>query len=301
MAISVIIPIYNEPDEILRRLCRVLAMQCGELEIIFADASDKGDKFDGENRGARAKLDASANAQGEEIPKLSQNLNRGAVNLNLEANLKGADESAFKFKSEPCERGGEAASERGEDFDLAAFLSENFAPQKFQILKTRKGRGAQMDAGARAAKFENLLFLHADSEFESVNAVARADAVLETCEAGCFTLKFKPSGVLLNLIALGSNLRVNFRNIAFGDQGIFIRKALFQKFGGFENLAIMEDYALSMKLKKAGVKFKRLRERIITSARKFRREGVLSTLLKMQILQYKFRNGASGDEIAKSY
>lgn len=269
MAISVIIPIYNEPDEILRRLCRVLAMQCGELEIIFADASDKGGKFDGENRGV-----SGAN--------LNRDKSFGEENLNLEANLK--DRQGLN-----------------ENFDLASFLRENIDSQKFQILKTSKGRGAQMDAGARAAKFENLLFLHADSVFETDEAITRADAALETCEAGCFTLKFKPSGVLLNSIALGSNLRVNFRNIAFGDQGIFIRKALFQKFGGFENLAIMEDYALSMKLKKAGVKLKRLRERIITSARKFRREGVLSTLLKMQILQYKFRNGASADEIAKSY
>ena len=128
-----------------------------------------------------------------------------------------------------------------------------------------------------------------------------AERALDRCKAGCFRLKFDEGGVLLNLIAFGSNLRVKFRNIAFGDQGIFIRKGLFNAVGGFENLAIMEDYKLSMKLKRSGVKFCQLSQNIVTNARKFRCEGVIKTLIKMQILQYKFRNGASADEIAKSY
>lgn len=187
------------------------------------------------------------------------------------------------------------------NFDLALHLGEKFPPDKFKILACEKGRGTQLDAGANAAKFEKLLFLHADSKFQSADAVSQADAALDRCEAGCFKLKFDEGGALLNLIALGSNLRVKLRNIAFGDQGIFIKKSLFNALGGFENLAIMEDYKLSMKLKRSGVKFHRLDQNIITSARKFRREGVIKTLVKMQILQYKFRNGASADEIAKSY
>ena len=52
-----------------------------------------------------------------------------------------------------------------------------------------------------------------------------AKRALDRCDVGCFRLKFDEGGVLLNLIALGSNLRVKLRNIAFGDQGIFIQKA----------------------------------------------------------------------------
>ena len=189
----------------------------------------------------------------------------------------------------------------GKNFDLALNLSKIFTPERFQILPCKKGRGAQLDAGASVTKFEKLLFLHADSAFYDERAILVAERALDRCEAGCFRLKFDDGGMLLNLIALGSNLRVKLRNIAFGDQGIFIRKSLFNAVGGFENLAIMEDYKLSMKLKRSGVKFCQLAQNIITSARKFRRDGVMKTLVKMQILQYKFRNGASADEIAKSY
>lgn len=189
----------------------------------------------------------------------------------------------------------------GENFDLAKYLKTEFPSLNFKILRCEKSRGAQLDAGARLAKFAKLLFLHADSVFENEEAILAAERALERCEAGCFKLKFDESGILLNLIAFGSNWRVKFRNIAFGDQGIFIRKNLFDALGGFEGLPIMEDYALSMKLKKAGVKFRASHQRIITSARKFEREGALRTLIKMQILQYKFRNGANAREIAKSY
>ena len=189
----------------------------------------------------------------------------------------------------------------GKNFDLALNLSKIFSPERFKILPCKKGRGTQLDAGASVAKFEKLLFLHADSAFCDEGAILAAERALDCCEAGYFRLKFDEGGVLLNLIALCSNLRVKFRNIAFGDQGIFIRKSLFNAVGGFENLAIMEDYKLSMKLKRSGVKFCQLAQNIITSARKFRRDGVMKTLVKMQILQYKFRNGASADEIAKSY
>ena len=175
------------------------------------------------------------------------------------------------------------------NFDLALNLSKIFTPERFKILPCKKGRGAQLDAGTSVAKFEKLLFLHADSAFCDEGAILAAQRALDW------------GGVLLNLIAFGSNLRVKFRNIAFGDQGIFIRKSLFNALGGFENLAIMEDYKLSMKLKRSGVKFSQLGQNIVTNARKFRCEGVIKTLIKMQILQYKFRNGASADEIAKSY
>lgn len=187
------------------------------------------------------------------------------------------------------------------NFNLALNLSKFFSPERFQILHCKKGRGAQLDAGTSVAKFEKLLFLHADSAFCDEGAILAAERALDRCGAGCFRLKFDEGGALLNLIALCSNLRVKLRNIAFGDQGIFIRKGLFNALGGFENLAIMEDYKLSMKLKRSGVKFCQLGQNIVTSARKFRREGIIKTLIKMQILQYKFRNGASADEIAKSY
>ena len=70
----------------------------------------------------------------------------------------------------------------------------------------QKGRGTQLDAGASVAKFEKLLFLHADSAFCDERAILAAERALDRCKAGCFRLKFDDDGVLLNLIALCSNL-----------------------------------------------------------------------------------------------
>ncbi|QKF62131.1 TIGR04283 family arsenosugar biosynthesis glycosyltransferase [Campylobacter curvus] len=229
MAISVVIPIYNESPAVLENIVRELKKQRGEFEAIFVD---------------------------------------GGVS---------------------------------EDRDLGGFA----------MLASPKGRGAQQNLGARVAKFEKILFLHADSKFKSESALLAAEAALEKCQIGCFEMKFDEGGVWLNLIATCANLRVKFRNIAFGDQGIFVRKDFFTQLGGFEQIPIMEDFELSLRLKKVGVKFHQISEQITTSARKFKKEGTLRTLMKMQKFQYKFRRalsvyGAKGaqkaaDEIAKDY
>lgn len=218
MAVSIIVPIYNEAKQMIDRLISNISLQKGEFELIFVDAS--------------------------KIP----------------------------FKS-----------------------------NKYKVISSQKGRGIQLNLGAKEAKFENLLFLHADSTFKNNNAILDVFKALKTHKIGCFKLEFKPNSIPLSLIAIGSNLRIRFRNIAFGDQGIFIKKELFNKLGGFSNIPIMEDYEFSMRVKNAQEKYYVLNNKIITSSRKFNKEGIIKTLIKMQILQAKFRNGVSANELAKIY
>ncbi|CZE45960.1 TIGR04283 family arsenosugar biosynthesis glycosyltransferase [Campylobacter geochelonis] len=168
----------------------------------------------------------------------------------------------------------------------------------FKLLKSQKGRAVQQNCGANAARYENLWFLHADSAFQE-DSVLHIENSLLTSDVGCFELEFDDKSWLMKVCASLSNLRVKVRNIAFGDQGIFIKKELFEKIGGFSQLPIMEDYELSLRLRK--YTFKLLPAKITTSARRFHKFGVLKTIAKMQLAQLKFRLNYDIEKIAKSY
>ena len=169
---------------------------------------------------------------------------------------------------------------------------------KYTKIQETKYRANQMNAAVKYAKGDYLWFIHADSKIDrlSLKYIENSEA-----DAGCFRLKFDSDNSIMKIVAFFSNLRVVFRNIAFGDQGIFIKKDLFLKLGGFESIPLMEDYQLSIKLKKKKIKIKLIDDYIITSDRKFRNEGILKTIIKMQILQYKFRKQEDIFKIYREY
>jgi len=169
------------------------------------------------------------------------------------------------------------------------------------LLSPKKGRANQMNYGASKAGGEALWFLHADSS-PPTDALDRIRKVLRKgYKAGCFHLQFDSKHPLMLYNSLASNLRVRIRSIAFGDQGIFILKEFFNKIGGYASIPLMEDYQLSMDIKKAGLSFGVAKGWITTSARRYRRHGMLRTMLKMQALQRRFRRGDNVEEIAKEY
>jgi len=98
-----------------------------------------------------------------------------------------------------------------------------------------------------------------------------------------------------------SNLRVRLRNIAFGDQGIFINRNYFYELGGFAEIPLMEDYQLSMNIKADGEKIVLTKTKIETSERRFIQKGRLKTMIRMQRLQYMYRKGKDIDVIANLY
>lgn len=98
-----------------------------------------------------------------------------------------------------------------------------------------------------------------------------------------------------------SNLRVRLRNIAFGDQGIFISRDYFYKLGGFVEIPLMEDYQLSMDIKADGEKIGLANAKIETSERRFVENGRLKTMARMQRLQYMYRRGKDIEVIASLY
>lgn len=164
-----------------------------------------------------------------------------------------------------------------------------------------KGRANQMNHGASLASGDVLWFLHADCA-PPPNALPQIWNILERgYSAGCFRIRFDSRQPLMVYNSLASNLRVRLRNVAFGDQGIFIKRELFEEIGGYAAIPLMEDYQLSIDVKKAGLNFGITRGKITTSARRYRENGMLRTMVLMQVLQRRFRRGEDVREIAKAY
>ena len=98
-----------------------------------------------------------------------------------------------------------------------------------------------------------------------------------------------------------SNFRARRWHIAFGDQGIFVRRDLFEELGGFPNLPLMEDYELSRRMKARKIPLTVLPGRIVTSARRYRRKNPLLTMAKMFYLRCLYRAGVDIEKIARLY
>lgn len=97
-----------------------------------------------------------------------------------------------------------------------------------------------------------------------------------------------------------STFRVKRRQIAFGDQGIFVKKTLFCKLGGFPDIPLMEDYRFSEMLVRE-TKIAVADGFITTSARRFTNGGMLRTMWKMQKIQHFYRKGVAPEELLKLY
>lgn len=165
----------------------------------------------------------------------------------------------------------------------------------------KKGRGYQMNYGASLAKGDILLFLHGDNLLPE-NALEEIDKMIyKNYKVGAFKLKFLSNHILMKICGFMSNMRIKYRNIAFGDQGIFITKEYFNYLGGFKELPLMEDYQLSIDIKNDGEKFALVNSKIMTSDRRFRKNGILKTMARMQRLQYMYRKNVDIDLIANLY
>ena len=169
------------------------------------------------------------------------------------------------------------------------------------VIAAPRGRSAQMNAGAARATGDILLFLHADTLLPS----GFAAAVQTACDApgvvgGRFDVELEPSSPLLRLTGRLINGRSRLSRIATGDQAIFIRRDLFVRLGGYAPIPLMEDLDLSRRMKRAG-RIACLRQRVITSSRRWRRNGVLRTILLMWTLRFLYFVGVPAERLARFY
>jgi rSAM/selenodomain-associated transferase 2 len=173
---------------------------------------------------------------------------------------------------------------------------ETAAPLADRVLLASRGRARQMNAGAKSATGDALLFLHADSRLPE-----RADALifsaLERRAWGRFDVRIEAAHPLLRVVGCAMNLRSRLTGVATGDQAIFVRR---DAFPGFPEIALMEDVAFSKRMKRQSPPAC-LRERVLTSGRRWERQGVLRTMLLMWRLRLGYFLGMDPDELARRY
>ena len=150
-----------------------------------------------------------------------------------------------------------------------------------RLLATSRGRAQQLNAGAAAARGEWLLFLHADSRLPPAARRALLAALVDEPDLGAAVFRFAIDliGPWKRFIELGQALRQRLYQLPYGDQGLLVRRALFQAVGGYAELPLLEDVALIRALRRRGVAIRTLPAALVTSGRRYRAHGVVRTWL----------------------
>jgi rSAM/selenodomain-associated transferase 2 len=156
-----------------------------------------------------------------------------------------------------------------------------------------------MNAGAACASGDVLLFLHADTRLpHEADQMICGELQHSGRTWGRFDVQF--SGGALPLIAAAMNLRSRLTGIATGDQAMFVTRTVFEKVGGFREIPLMEDIALSKKLKRLSRPLC-LRAKVTTSARRWQTRGIVRTVMLMWRLRLAYYFGATPDRLARLY
>ncbi|TXL73686.1 glycosyltransferase [Vineibacter terrae] len=185
----------------------------------------------------------------------------------------------------------------GGSHDATADLARPLADR---VAVAPRGRAVQMNAGAALAQGDALLFLHADTLLPPDADRCIADALAGGADWGRFDVRIDGAHPMLAVVGWSMNLRSRLTAIATGDQAMFVRRDVFTAVGGFPDIPLMEDIALSRTLKRRG-RPACLRPRVTTSGRRWQKHGVLPTILLMWRLRLAYFLGADPGELAVRY
>lgn len=178
---------------------------------------------------------------------------------------------------------------------------EAAAPFADRVIDAPRGRASQMNAGARASHGNVLLFLHADTILPGTAPLALSSGLEGRGRAwGRFDVRIDGEHPLLPVVAFFMNLRSRMTGIATGDQAIFVRRAAFEQVGGFPAIPLMEDVAITKALKRVSPPAC-LRDRVVTSGRRWEKRGTLRTILLMWRLRLAYALGADPARLAQRY
>lgn len=171
---------------------------------------------------------------------------------------------------------------------------------RYRVLRSPKGRANQMNHGAANASAEILWFVHCDSQLPRDAHEEISRAVEQGAQWGCFHIGFDYDGPFMGCNTYFSNRRAR-KGIAFGDQGIWVKKDVFDDMGGFPDLPIMEDYEFSLRMQRSNIPICQLPGTIITSGRRYETRFPLITMWQMFHLRQLYRKGVDIQEIAQRY
>lgn len=174
-------------------------------------------------------------------------------------------------------------------------------PLADQIILSSRGRSQQMNAGARIAQGEILLFLHSDTLLpKGADQLIIREMEKRRKIWGRFDVCLSGRHFLFRIVELLMNLRSRITGIATGDQTIFVQRKLFEMVGGFPNIDLMEDIALSRLLKRYGPPLC-LWQRVVTSSRRWESKGIFRTIFLMWSLRMAYFYKADPRQLAQFY
>jgi rSAM/selenodomain-associated transferase 2 len=169
-----------------------------------------------------------------------------------------------------------------------------------KLVHTTKNRALQMNAGASEATGDVLLFLHADTILENDGLKAVQDCAGGGCVGGCFTQKIDSDRIIYRVIEASGNLRAKLSKVFYGDQAIFVRKDVFHRMGGFNNVDLFEDVIFSKKLRTEG-KVTVLPDRACCSPRRWEKQGLVRATLINWLVTVGFMLGVSPMRLKRVY
>ncbi|HEX8274129.1 MAG TPA: TIGR04283 family arsenosugar biosynthesis glycosyltransferase [Longimicrobiaceae bacterium] len=176
-------------------------------------------------------------------------------------------------------------------------------PLADRVVRSERGRGRarQQNAGAREARGDVLLFLHADTRLPPDADRLVLDGLARSGRGwGRFDVRLTGRAPMLRVVERMISLRSRVGGIATGDQAIFVRREWFRDAGGFPEIPLMEDVALSRALLRRGRPLC-LREPVLTSSRRWETRGIWRTILLMWRLRLEYWLGADPERLAARY
>jgi rSAM/selenodomain-associated transferase 2 len=168
------------------------------------------------------------------------------------------------------------------------------------VLHSPRGRALQMNLGAAHARGDVLVFLHADCSLEPGALEEARHCLRPGVAAGCFTMTVQARGLLYRSIDACATARVRLTGLVYGDQGLFLRRDLFERLGGFPRLRLMEDLFFSRELRRRG-RIVVAARRIFVSPRRWQRAGLVRQTLRNWTLTALAAAGISPDRLAAFY
>ena len=170
------------------------------------------------------------------------------------------------------------------------------------VVESNPGRGSQQNAGAALASGDVFLFLHADCQLTQ-GCLEQVKALFESnpgIAGGAFQQTIAHPAGKYRWIEKGNAIRVRLQSLAYGDQGIFVRKTAFEQIGGFPEIPLMEDFEFSKRLRRLG-KIELLPGPIHVNSRRWEKNGVIRQTLKNWTIATLYRFGVSPSRLSRFY
>jgi rSAM/selenodomain-associated transferase 2 len=158
-----------------------------------------------------------------------------------------------------------------------------------KVVRSQAGRSIQMNNGAACARGEILLFLHADCILPRED-VLKIRQIFDSGKfvGGAFQIRLLSDKFTYRWLEMGINFRSKAFKLPYGDQGLFVKRSIFEKLGGFREMPVCEDLDFVYRLRRKYGEIAILNGRISSSVRTWKNRGIFRTSFRNQLLLYSY-------------